>query len=327
VGAAEVQGIQSRDVIAVVKHFIANSQETNRMTDSSYVSERTLEEIYAPQYETAVKQCGAGAVMCSLNRINSVYACENPSTLGILDDQFGFTGFVISDWGGTHSTVASAKAGLDMEMNTAPGTYYGSALQTAVQDGQVPMATLDDMVLRILRLGHEQQPDARLPPRRPRTQTAHPRPAYGSIRPSRPLPSARFHHRLPRRPLTSSWTGLGGAYLPRSPDHGFLGVVFWRIPRARSTSAEACSASRAVLPLCPGGAVHMTSAGQVLLLVLSISPAVADDLCWIAPGKRNFERRERWSAGRHRPRRDHHDHDPTRSDHNRLEPRQPSRCR
>jgi beta-glucosidase len=157
VGAAEVQGIQSRDVIAVVKHFIANSQETNRMTDSSYVSERTLEEIYAPQYETAVKQGGAGAVMCSLNRINSVYACENPSTLGILDDQFGFTGFVVSDRGGTHSTVASAKAGLDMEMNTAPGTYYGSALQTAVQDGQVPMATLDDMVLRILRLGHEQQ--------------------------------------------------------------------------------------------------------------------------------------------------------------------------
>ena len=122
VGAAEVQGIQSRDVIAVVKHFIANSQETNRMTDSSDVSERTLEEIYAPQYETAVKQGSAGAVMCSLNRINSVYACENPSTLGILDDQFGFTGFVVSDWGGTHSTVASAKAGLDMEMNTAPGT-------------------------------------------------------------------------------------------------------------------------------------------------------------------------------------------------------------
>jgi beta-glucosidase len=151
VGAAEVQGIQSQHVIAVVKHFIANSQETNRMTDSSDVSERTLEEIYAPQYETAVKQGGAGAVMCSYNRINGVYACENPSTLGILDDQFGFTGFVVSDWGGTHSTVASAKAGLDMEMSTAPGTYYGSALQTAVQDGQVPMGTLNDMVLRILR--------------------------------------------------------------------------------------------------------------------------------------------------------------------------------
>jgi len=151
VGAAEVQGIQSQHVIAVVKHFIANSQETNRMTDSSDLSERTLEEIYAPQYETVVTQGGAGAVMCSYNRINSVYSCEDPSTLGMLDNQFGFTGFVVSDWGATHSTVASAKAGLDMEMNTAPGTYYGSALQTAVQDGQVPMATLNDMVLRIVR--------------------------------------------------------------------------------------------------------------------------------------------------------------------------------
>ncbi|MGA9857945.1 MAG: glycoside hydrolase family 3 C-terminal domain-containing protein [Solirubrobacteraceae bacterium] len=150
-GVAEVQGIQSQHVIAVVKHFIANSQESNRMTDSSDVSERTLEEIYAPQYEAAVRQGGAGSVMCSYNRINGVYACENPTTLGILDHQFGFDGFVVSDWGGTHSTVASAKAGLDMEMNVTPGTHYSSALQTAVQDGQVPMSTLNDMVLRILR--------------------------------------------------------------------------------------------------------------------------------------------------------------------------------
>ncbi|MFZ0043208.1 MAG: glycoside hydrolase family 3 C-terminal domain-containing protein [Solirubrobacteraceae bacterium] len=151
VGSAEVQGMQSQHVIAVIKHFIANSQETDRMTDSSDLSERTLEEMYAPQYEAAVRQGGAGAVMCSYNRINSVYSCEDPSTLGMLDNQFGFSGFVVSDWGATHSTVASAKAGLDMEMNETPGTYYGSALQTAVQDGQVPMSTLNDMVLRILR--------------------------------------------------------------------------------------------------------------------------------------------------------------------------------
>lgn len=150
VGVAEVRGIQSQHVIAVVKHFIANSQETNRMTDSSDVSMRTLEEMYAPQYEAAVQQGGAGAVMCSYNRINGVYSCQNPTTLGILDKQFGFTGFVVSDWGGTHSTVASADAGLDMEMNISPGQYYGSALQTAVQDGQVSMGTLNDMVLRIL---------------------------------------------------------------------------------------------------------------------------------------------------------------------------------
>ena len=149
--AAIVRGVQSEHVIATVKHYITNSQETNRMTVSSDIDERTLEEIYAPQYEAAIKQGGAGSVMCSYNRINGVYSCENPQTIGILDKQFGFKGFVMSDWGATHSTVASAKAGMDMEMNITPGTYYGSALQTAVQSGQVPMATLDDMVLRILR--------------------------------------------------------------------------------------------------------------------------------------------------------------------------------
>ena len=92
--------------------------------------------------------------MCSYNRINGVYACENPSMLhGVLDSQFGFSGFVMSDWGANHSTVASANAGMDMEM---PGgvsnnpEYYGPALQTAVQAGQVSTATLNQMVYRIL---------------------------------------------------------------------------------------------------------------------------------------------------------------------------------
>jgi beta-glucosidase len=149
--AAIVRGVQSEHVIATVKHYITNSQETNRMTVSSDIDMRTLEEIYEPQYEAAIQQGHAGSVMCSYNRINGVYSCENPVTLGILDKQFGFQGFVMSDWGATHSTVASAKAGLDMEMNVSPGTYYGSALQSAVQSGQVPMSTLNDMVIRILR--------------------------------------------------------------------------------------------------------------------------------------------------------------------------------
>ena len=151
-GAAEVQGVQSQHVIVTLKHYIANSQETDRMTDSSDVDQRTLEEMYAPQYDIAIHQGGAMGVMCSYNRINSVYSCENPQTLkGMLDSQFGFTGFVVSDWGATHSTVASALNGLDIEMNITPGTYFGPALETAVQDGQVPMSALNDMVLRILR--------------------------------------------------------------------------------------------------------------------------------------------------------------------------------
>ncbi len=152
---AEVRGIQSQHVIVTLKHFIANSQETDRgsggAADSSDVSLRTLEEMYAPQYDVAIHQGGAAGVMCSYNRINGVQSCQNPQTLGILDHQFGFGGFVVSDWGATHSTVSSAKAGLDIEMNTTPGTYFGPALEKAVTAGQVPMATLNGMVLRILR--------------------------------------------------------------------------------------------------------------------------------------------------------------------------------
>jgi beta-glucosidase len=150
-GAAIVAGIQSIPVIATLKHYIANSQEANRNTDSADLDERTLQELYAAPYEAAVRAAHPGSVMCSYNRVDAVYACENPTTLGILKDQFGFSGFVMSDWGATHSTVPAANAGLDMEMNAGPGTFFGSALQTAVQDGQVPAARLDDMVLRIVR--------------------------------------------------------------------------------------------------------------------------------------------------------------------------------
>src|SRR5689334_20118540 len=149
---AEVRGIQSNPVIATVKHYVANSQETNRMTVSSDVDQRTLEEIYTAPYEAAVKHGHAGSVMCSYNRINGTYACENQDTLTtILKRQFGFTGFVMSDWGGTHSTVAAANAGLDMEMDVRPGRYFTAPLKTAVRDGQVPSRRLNDMVTRIVR--------------------------------------------------------------------------------------------------------------------------------------------------------------------------------
>jgi beta-glucosidase len=167
-GVAEIQGIQSNPVIATVKHFVANSQETNRMTDSADVDERTLQEIYLPAYEAAVQQGQVGSVMCSYNRINDVYACENPHLLTtVLKHQFGFGGFVMSDWGGTHSTVPAANAGLDMEMNVAPGTYFAAPLKAAVQAGQVTMARLDDMVTRIVgamfRLGIFDHPAAAEP--------------------------------------------------------------------------------------------------------------------------------------------------------------------
>src|SRR5690242_5245106 len=150
--ASWIKGIQDNPVIADVKHYALNNHEVNRMTVSADADQRTIHEIYTPAFETAVKSGHVGSVMCSYNRINGVYACENGPMLNtILKGEFGFDGFVVSDWGGTHSTKASALAGLDMEMNVSPGTYYADALKQAVQSGQVPKARLDDMVLRITR--------------------------------------------------------------------------------------------------------------------------------------------------------------------------------
>ena len=144
-----IRGIQSRHVIATVKHYAANDQETNRMTASSDVGERAMEEIHLPAFRAAVQQGHVGSVMCSYNRFHGVYACQNPTLLHrYLERQFKFNGWVMSDWTATHSTVQSAKAGLDMEMPI--GQYYGSKLKSAVQAGQVPMRVLNGMVHRIL---------------------------------------------------------------------------------------------------------------------------------------------------------------------------------
>ena len=145
--AAEVAGIQSQKVVATAKHFIGNEQETNRDGGDSLIDERTLHEIYYAPFEAAVN-AGVGAVMCSYNRIGGTYACENPATLGDLKSGMGFSGWVMSDWGATHSTVASANAGLDMEM--PDDANFGSALAAAVAAGSVSQARVDDMVRRIL---------------------------------------------------------------------------------------------------------------------------------------------------------------------------------
>jgi beta-glucosidase len=141
-------------VIATPKHYIGNEQETLRNSINSEISQRALQEIYDPAFKAAV-DAGAGAVMCSYNRINGTYACENAQTLtDTLKVAWRFQGFVMSDWWATHSTVASADAGLDMNM---PGgnlfgfpDYYGAALTAAVANGDVSMATLNGMVRRIL---------------------------------------------------------------------------------------------------------------------------------------------------------------------------------
>ncbi|HEY4017036.1 MAG TPA: glycoside hydrolase family 3 C-terminal domain-containing protein [Pseudonocardiaceae bacterium] len=150
-GAAEIRGVQSQGVLAQVKHLGVYNQETNRNTpsDNAIIDPRTMQEIYLPQFQASVQQGAASSVMCSYATVNGTYACENPTMLNnVLDGQFGFPGFVTSDWGATHSTVASANSGLDQQM--PDDSFYGSALQDAVNNGQVSTATLNNMVSRIL---------------------------------------------------------------------------------------------------------------------------------------------------------------------------------
>jgi beta-glucosidase len=148
---ADIDGVQSQDEMAQVKHLAVYNQETNRNTsaDDAIVSTRALQEIYLPAFWAATVQAKASSVMCAYSTINGEYACQNQYLMNTtLDQRWGFPGFVTSDYQATHSTVQSADAGLDQEM-PAP-QYYGSALEAAVESGQVSMATLNQMVTRIL---------------------------------------------------------------------------------------------------------------------------------------------------------------------------------
>src|SRR5580692_2325210 len=151
-GAAEIQGVQSTGTMAQVKHLAVYNQETNRNTsaDNAVVSTEAEQEIYLPAFQDAVQRGAASSVMCSYSYINGTAACQNPYLLStVLRQQFGFTGFVTSDWGATHSTAASANAGLDMDMPGNDG-YYGSALASAISSGSVSQATLNSAVSDIL---------------------------------------------------------------------------------------------------------------------------------------------------------------------------------
>ncbi len=110
--------------MAMVKHWAVYNQETNRNhpQDDAIVSDRTMREIYLPQFQAAVQPGHAAAVMCSYATVNGAYACENPHLGRVMDGEFGLQGFIASDWGATHSTVPSARAGLDMECRTVPAT-------------------------------------------------------------------------------------------------------------------------------------------------------------------------------------------------------------
>lgn len=159
-------GVQENQVQACVKHFVGNEQEVQR-TDStidgmhveaisSNIDDRTLHEAYMWPFADAI-HAGVASVMCSYNRVNQTYACENEHLInGLLKTELGFRGYVVSDWSATHSGVLSANAGLDMDM---PGSivqddpttsYFGTNLTYAVRNGSITESRLDDMVRRVV---------------------------------------------------------------------------------------------------------------------------------------------------------------------------------
>jgi beta-glucosidase len=148
--AAELRAIQSQSVIATIKHYALNDQESGRTMISAKIGRRAMRESDLLAFEIGIKDSGVGAVMCSYNRVNGVYACQNSYLLNdVLKLDWGFKGWVMSDWGATHSTVDSALSGLDQEFFA--NRYFSAPLKRAVEADDVPVSVLNDKVHRILR--------------------------------------------------------------------------------------------------------------------------------------------------------------------------------
>ena len=149
---AMIQGVQSRNVGTSIKHFALNSQEHRRMSSSSEADERTIREIYFPAFEMAVKEADPWTVMCSYNRINGVYASEDSWLLtDVLRKEWGFRGYVMSDWGAVSDRVAGVAAGLDLEMPSSGGVNDRKIVE-AVKAGKLDEKLVDQACERILKI-------------------------------------------------------------------------------------------------------------------------------------------------------------------------------
>ena len=150
--SAVVRGVQSNDVAPTVKHFAGNDTEVDRMTVDAQIDEVTLREFYLRPFEATVLDAGAWGVMSSYNKLNGAHAANNTELLRhILRDDWGFDGFVVSDWFGAHDTAGSIEAGLDVPM-PGPSTIYGRHLLAAVREGRVSEARVDERVATLLLL-------------------------------------------------------------------------------------------------------------------------------------------------------------------------------
>lgn len=149
-----VAGIQSRNVVSTVKHYALNDQETGRFVMDAEIDPSAARESDLLAFEIAAEIGDPGSVMCAYNKVSTVYACENDDLLNkILKGDWHYPGWVMSDWGGTHSTEAAALAGLDQEDGEEfdGRSYFAAPLEAAVEAGRVPQKRIDDMVKRILR--------------------------------------------------------------------------------------------------------------------------------------------------------------------------------
>ncbi len=142
-----VEGLQSQGVGACIKHFACNNQETDRLRASADVDERSLREIYLRAFELVIRDARPWAVMSAHNRINSVFASENPWLLAdVLREEWDYDGVVISDWGAVHDPVAAVAAGLDLRMPGQPGD---PRVRDALANGSLGEATVDRVVERL----------------------------------------------------------------------------------------------------------------------------------------------------------------------------------
>ena len=140
---------QAQHVVGDIKHYVMNDQETGRFFVNAVISKRAMQESDLLAFHIAISIANPGAVMCSYNRINGDFGCENHYTLrDVLENEWGFKGLVISDWGGTHSTEKASAAGLDQEQPMAD--FFGPKLKEAVEAGKVPLSEIDDHARRIL---------------------------------------------------------------------------------------------------------------------------------------------------------------------------------
>ncbi|WP_432571343.1 glycoside hydrolase family 3 C-terminal domain-containing protein [Kineococcus sp. SYSU DK005] len=232
--AALVRGVQSQGVGTSLKHFAANNQETQRMTVSADVDERTLREVYLTAFERVVRTAQPWTVMCSYNRINGVYASEDPWLLTrVLREEWGFEGLVVSDWGAVNVREDGVRAGLDLEMPSSGGTGTRRVLD-AVAAGTLSEAEVDRSARRVLELLAKAAPALAEP---------------GTV-------DHEAHHALAREAATASAVLLRnepvgeGAHaaplLPLAPTGGAVAVVgeFARTPRYQGAGSSQVNPTR-----------------------------------------------------------------------------------